>query len=357
MLTVCILLIFLEVLSRGSGLNKDNLKQFFTHHYEVLRPFLAAYPVDSQMVVDPFAGAGHLLRLFENVGTFAIDIDPDVGPDLVADSFFDIPRTFSDPVIITNPPYSHRHVLQKQDPRLYKLVTAAGYTDLYEYSIKRIIDQLGLVPIFAIIPENFIASRTTKLRKELCHHIRAVQIHVDSTCDDTAQPTVMVYLVPEIVDCTDLWLDERFKEKIIIDRDGFRPDLPECDNYVDFGMKPGQSQECLDTSILLQATDGGSFQNRIKLMRVYERFDSRHFHNKISDRAYIQVVPHFPLSEEQIGVLVSEFNRWVDDWRESTHGLGLTSFRGNVGGFRRKRLDFKLARLIINWIIADRITR
>jgi len=165
----------------------------------------------------------------------------------------------------------------------------------------------------------------------------------------------MVYLSPETVETTDLWLDDQFKEKVVINKNGFRPDLPQCENCVNFGMKPDQSQECLDTSILLQATDGGSEQNRIKLMRVYERFDSRHFHNKISDRAYIQIVPHFPMTEEQIQTLITEFNQWVDDWRESTHGLGLTSFRGNIGGFRRKRLDFKLARQVINWIIADQV--
>lgn len=337
-------------------MDKIALKQFFTHRYEVLRPFLDAYPQICDVVIDPFAGEGHLLRLFEGVRAFAVDIDPDVQPDLVSNSFEYIPK-FMNALVITNPPYSHRHVLQKQDPVLYELVTAAGYTDLYEFAIRRVVDQLGLVPVFALLPENFIASRTTKLRGELCGRIRAVQVHSVSTCEDTDQPTVMVYLSPEEVGATDLWVDGERRGEVLIGVDGFRPNLPVCANVVDFGMKPGQSVECLDTSILLQATDGGSPQNRIKLLRVFERFGSRHFHNKVSDRAYIQVVPHFLLSEGQIGVLIREFNQWVDGWRESTHGLGLTSFRGNVGGFRRKRLDFKLARQVINWLMDGQIIR
>jgi hypothetical protein len=337
-------------------MSKITLKQFFTHRFEVLRPFLDAYPQACDVVLDPFAGAGHLLRLFEGVPTVAVDIDPDVCPDVIGNSLEYIPQ-LDNAMVITNPPYSHRHILQKKDPVLYELVTAAGYTDLYEFAIRRVVDQMGLVPIFALLPENFIASRTTKLRGELCGRIRAIQIHSVSTCEDTDQPTVMVYLSPEGVGATDLWVDEERRGQVLIGVDGFRPNLPVCTNVVDFGMKPGQSVECLDTSILLQATDGGSPQNRIKLLRVSERFGSRHFHNKVSDRAYIQVVPHMVLSEQQIVVLIREFNQWVDDWRESTHGLGLTSFRGNVGGFRRKRLDFKLARQVINWIMADRIFR
>src|SRR5262245_53179279 len=65
--------------------------------------------------------------------------------------------------------------------------------------------------------------------------------------------------------------------------------------------------------------------------------------------------PLFPLDEVQVATLIREFNAWVDAWRATTHGLGLTSFRGNSNGFRRKRLDFKLARQIINWIINDHI--
>lgn len=324
---------------------KAALKQFFTHRYEALRPFIDAYPVAARVVVDPFAGAGHLLRLFD-ASTLAIDVDPAVEPDLVCDSFEKLPR-IGDTLIITNPPYCHRHILQKQNPRLYEQVISTGYTDLYEYAIRRIFDQMGPVPMFALLPENFIASRTTKLRGELCDRIKAVQIHSTSTCTDTGQPTIMVYITPETVSSTELWIDAEYKTEIVIGADGFRPSLPQCKNRVDFGRKPGQSQECLRTNILLQATDGGA-NNRIKLLHVSER----NYKSKTTDRSYTQVVPHSPLTVGQISLLISGFNQWVEQWRESTYGLGLTSFRNNTsGGFRRKRLDFKLARSVINWII------
>lgn len=336
--------------------DKTNLKQFFTHGYEVLRPFLNAYPMDADWAVDPFAGAGHLLKLVSDFKTFAVDVDADVSPDLVCNSFDSIPKLRSC-FVITNPPYSHRHVLQRQDVDSYEMVVAAGYTDLYEYAVRRVIDQLGFPPIFAVVPENFIASRTTVLRGELCGHIKAVQIHTRSTCEDTSQPTVMVHLVPESIEHADLWVDGLFKATVTIGPDGFRPNLPASPNRVDFGMKSGQLDSHLDTGILLQATDGGSDRNRIKLMRVCERFaGEKRFRSKPSDRAYIQVVPHFRMDEAQIAALIREFNEWVDDWRDSTHGLGLTSFRSNTGGgFRRKRLDFKLARNVINWIIDNRL--
>lgn len=335
----------------------STLQQFFTHKYEILEPFLRAYCPDADLIVDPYAGEGHLLRLFDCL-TISIDVDSAVCPDIVADSFVDIPYWLRHCVVVTNPPYSHRHVLQKQNPKLYEIVTEAGYTDLYEYALRRVISQLDFPPIFAVVPENLIASRTTKLRKELYDHIVAVQVHTSSTCEDTDQPTVCVFITPGPASGTDLWIDTSRKGRIIVGPDGMRPSLGECDNYFDFGLKDGQSEWQRDTSILLQATDGGSVDNRIKLMRVSEKFGTRHFHNKISDRAYIQVVPLVDLSESEILKLIRAFNKYVDNWRGKTHGLGLTSFRSNTsGGFRRKRIDFKLARSILNHITRAVVAR
>jgi len=343
-------------------MSKETLKQFFTHEYEVLKPFINTYAknINFNHIIDPFAGEGHLLRLVENKRVTAIDIDPDVKPDIIANSFTSIPKQSDETIIITNPPYSHRHILQKQDQRHYKIVTEAGYTDLYEYAIKRVIDQCQNLHMFALIPENFIASRTVKLRAEIYKRIRAIQIHELSTCQDTDQPTIMIYLAPTECNQTDLWLSATRIGAIKIKPDGFRPTIQCRNNYVEFGIKEGQSQKCRDNSILLQATDGGTPDNRIKLMRVSDHFKGmKHFINKISDRAYIQIVPHKVMTEDQINILIIYFNKWVDNWRKSTHGLGLTSFRSNVArngiNFRRKRIDFKLARLIINYIIEHHI--
>ena len=67
-------------------MSQSHLKQFFTHDYEVLRPFIQHYCPTARLAIDPFAGEGHLLRLFDrtNARTLAIDIDPDVKPHIVA---------------------------------------------------------------------------------------------------------------------------------------------------------------------------------------------------------------------------------------------------------------------------------
>ena len=162
-------------------------------------------------------------------------------------------------------------------------------------------------------------------------------------------------MTPEKISSTDLWIDDVRTAVTIITENGLQPKLkPTKNDYVDFGMKDGQTQEQRDTSILLKATDGGSPNNRIRLMSVSEQFPGKiHFLNKISDRAHIQIVPKswVLLTSNQIRLLKLAFNKWVDDWRDSTHGLGLTSFRGNTDGFRRKRIDFKLAHLVLNNLI------
>ena len=224
--------------------------------------------------------------------------------------------------------------------------------DLYEYAIRRVLDQLRFPPTFAMVPENFIASRTTRLRRELYRHIVAIQIHSTSTCQDTSQPTILVYLNPQPVEATDLWIDKRYEDTFEVHPNGLRPKLADKGNFVDLGFKEGQTEEQRDTSILLQSTDGGSEENRIKLVRVPEKFGTKHYPGKSTDRAYVQVVPRVPLSERQCRLLIKAFNRWTDDWRAKTHGLGLTSFRSNTtSGFRRKRMDWKLARLVINRLI------
>lgn len=333
--------------------SKRTLKQFFTHNYNALLPIIRAYPPDKQLIVDPFAGDGHLLKLF-SCHTIAIDIDPTVNPDIVADSFKSL-SVDGDCAVVTNPPYSYQHVLQRENPELFDIVKHAGYVDLYEYAIRRIIEQIGFCPIYAVLPENFIASRLSHLRRELYEHIEVVQIHTQSLCMDTDQPTVFVKLNPDKVSSTDLWIDDARTASIIITANGLQPKLkPTKLDYVDFGMKDWQTKEQRDTSILLKATDGGSPNNRIRLMSVSEQFPGKpHFLNKISDRAHIQIVPKpwVLLTDKQIELLKLLFNKWVDNWRASTHGLGLTSFRGNPDGFRRKRIDFKLARLVINNII------
>ena len=333
--------------------SKKVLKQFFTHNYGALLPIILAYPISKELVVDPFAGDGHLLKLFK-CRTVSIDIDPVVKPDIVADSFCALPPV-GDCVIVTNPPYSYQHVLQRENPELFDIVKNAGYVDLYEYAIRRIIDQTGFCPIYAILPENFIASRLSHLRRELHEHIEVVQVHTKSLCTDTDQPTIFVKLNPDKVDSTDLWIDDVRTATIIIAANGLQPKLKSTKlDYVDFGMKDGQTKEQRDTSILLKAIDGGSPNNRIRLMSVSEQFPGEtHFINKISDRAHIQIVPKpwVSLTGSQIRLLKLTFNKWIDDWRASTHGLGLTSFRGNPDGFRRKRIDFKLAHLVLNNLI------
>lgn len=340
-----------------TNFSNEMKQQFFTHDYKILDKFVEAYAPKTEWAVDPYGGEGHLLKLncLKNKKTLCIDIDESLSPDVVSDSFtlLKVPDSC---LIITNPPYAYRHILQKHNPKYYKIIKEARYVDLYEYSIRCIISQIGLRPMFILVPENFVASRETRLRGELCKHIKAIQIHSTSLCKDTNTPTVMAHVDENEHNSTHLWIDMKEVGTIVITADGIRPKLKQTRNYVDFGIKAGQTDKQRETSILLQAVDGGTYENRIKLCRVYEKFDTNIFYNKISDRAYIQIVPNTDLSERQINKLIDGFNKFVDHWRNKTYGLGLTSFRDSKDGWRRKRIDFKLARIIINNIISKTLS-
>src|SRR4051812_34439288 len=116
----------------------STLQPFYTDNHQIIKPFIDHYKVDPQIWVDPYGGQGHLLRAFDDKKTLCIDIDALPSPDLVLNSFHDLPY-IPDCAVITNPPYAYRHILQQKDVELYKQVINAGYVDLYEFSIHRII--------------------------------------------------------------------------------------------------------------------------------------------------------------------------------------------------------------------------
>lgn len=282
-----------------------------------------------------------------------IDIDPAVNPGRIADSLVRIPECEMlrrcNPLVLTNPPFCHRNILQSKDPELYQTVITAGYHDVYEYAIRRILDQLGDCPIIAILPENFVSGRVGRLRRELYRRIHAVQIHTTSTCRDTDQPTVCVYLTPETIQRTDIWLDDRMVGDLWIGPDGVRPQLPAARGLVDLGLKAGQPAAMQAAGLLLESVDGGSPSNRVRVGRVWERFPGeRLYWGSRRDRSFVQVVPLVELSADEVDSLVWKFNKWVDKWREKTFGLGLTSFRENKNGFRRKRIDWTTARRVLD---------
>ena len=55
------------------------LKQFFTHDYQPLIPFVETYAPAADVVVDPFAGQGHLLRLFQGRVEIGVQNGPGAG--------------------------------------------------------------------------------------------------------------------------------------------------------------------------------------------------------------------------------------------------------------------------------------
>lgn len=339
------------------------LQQFFTHAAGILWPFIEFYDPGFDTVIDPFAGRGHLLELYRDYAEWrvSVDIDPAVKPEWVADSLDDIPNhemlNLEDVLVLTNPPFMYRAVLQKCNPELYQKVADGGFYDLYELCISRVIEQLPFAEIMTILPENFISGRQGRLRREIYNRIRAIQIHSETTCEDTGQPTVLVYILPEaITGAADVWIDDRLVGQITVGPDGVRPDFPAPRGLVELGLKPGQSETMRDARLLLRALDA-SESNRIRLMRLpeWEHYaGERWYEGKGSgDRSFKQIVPLVELADEQIELLIARFNEWVESWRTESFGLGLTSFRENSGGFRRKRLDFGTARLALDAIIAS----
>ena len=143
---------------------KRDLGQFFTTNSDYilqgLEPFVAG-----KVVLDPFAGNGHLLRWAKDNGAEAVsglDIDPKLASQEVStnDSLVSIPHA---PFNITNPPYLAGNRMTPEQKATYPM---NGKEDLYLLAMKRIIESDSDEGII-IIPVNFFSAKNSdKLRVE-----------------------------------------------------------------------------------------------------------------------------------------------------------------------------------------------
>lgn len=156
------------------------------------RWFRAIPGVEEATVLEPFAGANHLVRLMREAGFVqpwaCFDIDPPSAPiqgtEVVArDTLRDFPQGFQ--VVITNPPYLARNSAARR--RLPYPDTA--FDDLYKLGLSK---ALAAAPyVAAIIPESFIVSG------EFRDRLHATVSLTSPMFTDTQCPVCLALFVPE----------------------------------------------------------------------------------------------------------------------------------------------------------------
>lgn len=313
---------------------KKKLGQYFTKNEIWLKPHIIEFIKNSNCSIayDPFAGGGDLLKISEYYGikqTIGLDIDDKLNWK-VNDSLKKIPH-IDNAIIITNPPYltkysaSRKHI--KISSKYFK-----NHTDLYQLAIDKMLKAQDFA--VAIIPETYINS---KFFNKHLSRINSITILTENPFSDTENPVCVVCfdnvekIPPEIkVYADDEYLNDYsyFKELKL---------TPKRNYSIRFNVKSGK--------LALRAVDLTTDDKKI---RFYSKEELNYDLSRISNSSRLITLIDLDCADINIKELVKECNRLLEDYRNKTKDITLSPFKGNTkDGKRRRRLDYKTARCII----------
>jgi hypothetical protein len=297
-----------------------------------VRRFLSDAFLTNTSVLDPFAGDGHLLDLVRRefgVATFGLDIAGDKWAR--NDSLVSIPNA-SQSVIVTNPPYLANHSAKRKGVAdlVATYFDGTDYDNLYKIALDRCLAAADFV--VAVIPETFLLSSFDKSRLAL------VSVIEGDLFADTEAPAVVACFGP-----AEIQYDAN-----VYNGDELLGSLKEI-----FDLRNGRARSGIQIvfndpkgRIGLRAVDSHDGIRRIEF--INGDFEYRRDRIKVSSRLLTYLdVPE--LSDEQIKELVIRANSQLEILRVKSSDMILAPFKGNdKKGNRRRRLDYALARQIIN---------
>ena len=319
---------------------KKKLGQYFTKKDLWLKPQIVEFIKMSgcSIAYDPYAGNGDLLKVSSEYGiskTKGLDIDKNLKWE-INDSLKNIPHV-DDAIIITNPPYLTKYSASRKkiniDYNYFK-----DHTDLYQLAIDKMLEAQDYV--VAIVPETYINS---KYFEKNLSRVYSVTILTENPFYDTENPVCVVCFdnVTKIPPGVKVYADGEF----LNDYSYFKElKLTPKNKYsIRFNVQYGK--------IALRAVD---LTSNDKMIRFYEKEELNYNLEKIGTSSRLITIIDLDCSDIDIKELVYECNRLLEDYRNKTKDVTLSPFKGNTKeGKRRRRLDYKTARCIIEMAIAN----
>ena len=287
-------------------------------------------------LLDPFAGDGHLITAVKEDATLSSKVVKATGFDIqgttwpINDSLLEIPNP-KRAVILTNPPYLANHSAKRKgvSSLVSKYFERSIQKNLYMIALENALASANYV--VAIIPETFLLSTFPKHRLEL-----AVVIQ-DSLFGDTDAPALVACFTKE--SCADAHVFTGNQSigtlaEILALRESSAPK-----RTIVFNDPRGR--------IGLRAVDGSDGESPIAFMPASE-FDYSSRKVMVSSRlmTYLDLPD---LSDDEIDSIIIRANSALKRIRKDSGDLVLAPFKGNDrNGRRRRRLDYALARRILN---------
>ena len=322
-------------------ISKVSLGSFYTTKSgwltDQVRQFLEkALSESNGYLLDPFAGDGHLLEAIKSDSVLGAQVKHATGFDIQGDAFpfNDSLVAIPNPkraVIVTNPPYLANHSAKRKgvDQLVAKYFAGSTQKNLYRIALEKALESADYV--VAIIPETFLLSTFPKHRLEL-----AVVIQ-DSLFGDTDAPALVACFTKQ--PCADARIFTGNQSigtlrDILALRESTAPK-----HTIVFNDPNGR--------IGLRAVDGSDGKTPIAFVAARD-FGYPSDSVAVSSRlmTYLEVPG---VADEDMPELISKANGMLASIRMRSGDLVLAPFKGNnKAGKRRRRLDYALARRILN---------
>ena len=322
-------------------IDKVSLGSFYTTKSgwltDQVRQFLEKALAESNgYLLDPFAGDGHLLEAIKSDSVLGSQVKHATGFDIqgdlfpVNDSLIAIPNP-QRAVIVTNPPYLANHSAKRKgvDQLVAKYFAGSTQKNLYRIALEKALESADYV--VAIIPETFLLSTFSKHRLEL-----AVVIQ-DSLFGDTDAPALVACFTKERCADAHIFTGNQFignLSEILALRESTA-----TKHTIVFNDPNGR--------IGLRAVDGSDGKTPIAFVAAR---DFGYPSNSVAVSSRLMTYLEVPgVADEDMPELISKANGMLASIRMRSGDLVLAPFKGNnKAGKRRRRLDYALARRILN---------
>ena len=318
-------------------MKKADLGQFNTKRDVWLKPQVLEFINTSlcKKGLDPFAGEGDLIRAMLDVGlkpVKAFDIDTSLNWSY-NDSLVDIPY-FNDTIVVTNPPYYARVSASRKKSSCLKYFEGNNFADLYQIAIGNVLKKYDEA-IF-IIPETYFLTEDMFFKEDLC----SITVLEDNPFYDTDCPVCVACFLkgnPFEYPMYDIYKNEEFLfENIALEKILKKYDS-ENDVRILFNDPKG--------NIGLRGVDGVNSKDKIRFC-LPEELNYDFDKIKVSSRAITLLNVNGNFNKEK---LIEEANFYLNRLRKETSDVIFAPFKGNnKAGERRRRLDFKWAKRILN---------
>lgn len=299
--------------------------QFYTRgnpfHLAPFRQWAQNAGLPRARILEPFAGANHIIRALRAAGACDAFASYDLAPasrDVQRrDTIADFPEGYE--VCVTNPPWLARNSATRRGLEF----PDSEYDDLYKHCLELCLNHCAHVAI--LIPASFLHAGLFRAR------LRSYVLLHNSMFHDTENPVCLALFGDQETRDVDIWYDDRQVGRL----NAMQKSLPAArgDNALRFNDPEG------DLGFI-------SFDNtKAPSIRFCCAQEIAGYPIKVSSRFVTRISGPF----RDVPRLVEKLNRHIQNFRDKTADVLLTPFRGRRDdGSYRRRMSFGLARRFLN---------